>query len=288
MNLLLKWALKQSDGLLWFSQALWPREPGDSNNIFPAWGGECILFLVVKAFPFLFSTVWLFIFCIPCTHGQSSRRPSTALAHEPGTIQVEALLKKPVFLKIVKDTPVYVSSKLERAIGSMAAGTIVRLIAFSDQAYRVRGKARHGEVSAWVPTITAVTPNPQLLPNLKRLHERQIKVEELIEARRVALGMTGEEVQSSLGKPTRKSSKLSASGREEKLEYVIYERVPQYQTSIDAFGRPFQAVTYLKMETGNLTVTLKDDVVESVEETKGHPLGSGGVKIVPAPMIFGF
>jgi hypothetical protein len=42
------------------------------------------------------------------------------------------------------------------------------------------------------------------------------------------------------------------------------------------------------METGNLTVTLKDDVVESVEETKGHPLGSGGVKIVPAPMIFGF
>jgi hypothetical protein len=27
-------------------------------------------------------------------------------------------------------------------------------------------------------------------------------------------------------------------------------------------------------------------VVESIEETKGNPLGSGGVRIVPGPMIF--
>ncbi len=243
---------------------------------------------LVKALSLLLSTVWLFGLCVPCTHGQSLRRPGTGLAQEPGTIQVEALLTKPVFLKVVQDTPVYVSSRLDRAIGSMAPGTVVRLIAISDQAYRVRGKARHGEVSAWLPAVAVATPDPQLVPHLKKLHERQIKVEEMIAARQVALGMTGEEVQSSLGKPTRKSSKLNASGKEEKLEYVIYERVPQYQTSMDAFGRPFQTVTYLKMETGNLTVTLKDNVVESVEETKGNPLGSGGVKIVPAPMIFGF
>jgi hypothetical protein len=283
-----KSALRQSGGLLGFSQALWPARLGGSNIIFPAHTEASIFVPIVKAFLFLLSIVWFCVFCIPNTHGQSLRRPSTSLAQEPGTIPIETLLTKAVFLKIVQDTPIYVSSKLERAIGSMAPGTVVRLIAFSDQAYRVRGKARHGEVSAWIPTAAAVTPDPQLVPNLKKLHERQIKVEEMIAARQVALGMTGEEVQSSLGQPTRKSSKLNASGKEEKLEYVIYERVPQYQTSMDAFGRPFQTVTYLKMETGNLTVTLKDNVVESVEETKGHPLGSGGVKIVPAPMIFRF
>lgn len=222
------------------------------------------------------------------TMAQLARRTGTALAQEPGTIQVEGLLTKAVFLKVIQDTPVYVSSKMDRAIGSMAPGTVVRLIALSDHAYRVRGRARHGEVSAWLPVAAAATPDPNLVPNLKKLHERQQKVEELIAARQIALGMTGEEVQAALGKPTRKSSKLSTAGREEKLEYVIYERVPQYNTSVDAFGRTFQTVTYLKMETGSLTVALKDNVVDSVEETKGNPLGSGGVKIVPGPMVFGF
>lgn len=216
------------------------------------------------------------------------RRPGTALPQEPGTVPVEELVTKPIFLKVVKDTPVYVSSKMERAIGSISPGTVVRLIALSDQAYRVRGKARHGDVSAWLPLETAASPEADLVPRLKKLHERQKKVDELIASRQIALGMTGEEVQAALGKPSRKSSKLNAAGREEKLEYVIYERVPQYTTSIDAFGRPVQTVTYLKMETGSLSVTLKDNVVDSVEETKGNPLGGGGVKIVPGPMVFGF
>ncbi|MCA1964241.1 MAG: hypothetical protein LDL31_09885, partial [Prosthecobacter sp.] len=173
-------------------------------------------------------------------------------------------------------------------IGSMAPGTVVRLVALSDDAYRVRGRARHGDVSAWLPMTAAATPEVDLVPRLKKLYERQKKVQELIAARQIALGMTGEEVQAALGKPSRKSSKLSAAGREEKLEYVIYERVPQYTTSLDAFGRPFQTVTYLKMETGSLSVILKDNVVDSVEETKGNPLGTGGVKIVPGPIVFGF
>jgi hypothetical protein len=91
-----------------------------------------------------------------------------------------------------------------------------------------------------------------------------------------------------MGRPTRKSSKLNASGKEEKLEYVIYEKVPQYTTGVDAFGRTFQTVTYIKVETGSLAVNLKDNVVDSVEETKGNPLGTGGVKIIPGPMILGF
>jgi hypothetical protein len=219
---------------------------------------------------------------------QTVKRPTSRLAVEPGTIHVEDILPKAVFMKVMQDSPIYVSSKMDRAIGSMAPGTIVKLVGMSDTAFRVRGKARHGDTSGWLPAAAVAHPDPNLVTNLKKLHERQTKVEELIAAHQIALGMTGEEVASSLGKPTRKSSKLSATGKEEKLEYVIYERVPQYNTSVDAFGRPFQTVTYIKVETGSLSVNLKDNVVDTIEETKGNPLGGGGVKIIPGPMVFGF
>jgi hypothetical protein len=232
--------------------------------------------------------LFLLVVLVGTLSAQTAKRPSSRLAVEPGTMHVEDILPKPVFMKIVQDSPIYVSSKLDRAIGSMAPGTIVKLVGMSDTAFRVRGKARHGDTSGWLPTAAAAHPDPNLVTNLKKLHERQTKVEELIAAHQIALGMTSEEVASSIGKPTRKSSKLSAGGKEEKLEYVIYERVPQYTTSVDAFGRPFQTVTYIKVETGSLAVNLKDNVVDTIEETKGNPLGTGGVKIIPGPMIFGF
>ena len=219
---------------------------------------------------------------------QTARRPTSRLAVEPGTIHVEDILPKPVFMKVVQDSPIFVRSKMGRAVGSMAPGTIVKLVGLSDTAFRVRGKARHGDTSGWLPAAAVAHPDPNLVANVRKLHERQVKVKELIAAHQIALGMTGDEVAASMGKPTRKSSKLSAGGKEEKLEYVIYERVPQYNTSIDAFGRAFQTVTYIKVETGSLAVNLKDNVVESIEETKGNPLGGGGVKIIPGPMVFGF
>jgi hypothetical protein len=35
-------------------------------------------------------------------------------------------------------------------------------------------------------------------------------------------------------------------------------------------------------------VNFKNNTVETIEETKGNPLGTGGVKIVPGPVLFGF
>ncbi len=218
----------------------------------------------------------------------TARRPTSRLAVEPGTIHVEDILTKPVILKVISDAPIYVSSKLDRAIGSMMPGTLVKLVAISDTAFRVRGKARHGDTSGWLRAADVLSPDPNLVPSLKKLHERQTKVEELITAHQIALGMTSEEVLASMGKPSRKSSKLSAAGKDEKFEYVIFERIPQYNTSVDAFGRAVQTVTYIKVETGSLSVNFKNDIVDTIEETKGNPLGGGGVKIVPGPVIFGF
>lgn len=227
-----------------------------------------------------------FVLLSAVSQAQLSKPRKSMIPPEPGTINVEDILSKPVTLKVLQEAPVYTRSALDQAIGSMAPGTLVKLVGLSDHAYRVRGRARHGDVAGWVRMGDLLSPDPDLVPNLKKLHARQTQVEEMIASKQVALGMTSEEVQSSLGKPARRSTKINAGGREEKLEYVIYERVPQYTTGLDPYGRPVQSVVYLKVETGNLAVTLKDDVVESIEETKGNPLGSGGVKIVPGPMIF--
>ncbi len=214
-----------------------------------------------------------------------SRRSESRLADEPGTISIEGLLPKPVVVKVPQEAVIYYHSDLQRPLGSMAPGTVVTLVALSDTAYRVRGRARHGDVAGWLRPTDVISPDPDLHANLKKVYERQQKVQELIANKEVALGMTLDEVRESLGKPARTSSKVTAFGREDTLEYATFERVPQTVTGRDPFGRLVQSVVYVKVETGTLSVQFKDNVVEAIEEKQGNPLGGGGVKIVVPPII---
>lgn len=212
-------------------------------------------------------------------------RPST-LPQEPGTFSVEGLTPKPILVRIQAETPVYTTNKFERAIGSFAPGVAVTLVAMSDTAYRVRGRARHADVAGWVKQADVLSRDPMLADKLKKLFERTQQVAELIKNNQVALGMTSEEVQASLGRPTRTSAKINAAGKQERLEYAMFEKVPQVTTTRDAFGQLVQTVIYVKVEVGTLALSFKDGVVDEIEETKGNPLGAGGVKMVPVPIVF--
>ena len=88
----------------------------------------------------------------------------------------------------------------------------------------------------------------------------------------------------SLGKPSRKSSKITAAGKEERLEYAIYDHVPQTTTGTNAFGQIVQSVIYVRVEVGTMSLSFKDGVVSEIEETKGNPLRGGGVRTVPPPV----
>ena len=210
---------------------------------------------------------------------QSSRSAASSLATEPGAISVEGLLSKPIRLKVKQEAPIYYHSDFERALGSMAPGTVVVLVGLSDTGWRVRGHARHGDVAGWMRPLDLISPDPNLAANLKKLYERQKQVDQLIKAHQVALGMTMEEVQASMGKPTRKSSKVTAAGREDKFEYAVYDKVPQAVVGRDPLGRIIQSIVYVKVEVGTLAISFKGGIVEALEETKGNPLGAGGVKI---------
>lgn len=218
---------------------------------------------------------------------QTRRGGNTSnLLDEPGTITVEGLLPKPVIVKVAQEATIYYHADLQRPLGAMAPGTIVTLVALGDNAYRVRGRARHGDVAGWLRPADVISPDPDLHENLKKVHARQLQVRELIANNEVALGMTTEEVRESLGKPTRSSSKVTTFGREDTLEYSIFERVPQAVTGLDPLGRIVQSIVYVKVETGTLSISLKDNLVDAIEEKQGTPLGGGGVKIVVPPIIF--
>lgn len=204
---------------------------------------------------------------------------------EPGAMYVEDILPKAVRLTVTKESPIYYQIDMQRVLGAMPSGTVVQLVAMSDEGYRVRGRARHGDVAGWMPRDALKSQDPQLPEKLKAFYERRKQVDALIADHQIAIGMTVEEVKTSLGNPSRKSSKITANGREEALEYSIYERVPQITTVRDRLGNLVQTTIYVKVETGRLSVAFRDDVVTEISETMGNPLGSGGVKLLPIPVV---
>ena len=107
---------------------------------------------------------------------------------------------------------------------------------------------------------------------------------ELIENNEIALGMTIDEIAESIGRPSRKSSKLNKGGREDIYEYVTYKRIPQSRYVRDQRGNLYRDTYYIKVESGKLTVTFKDKIADSIEETEGGEAG-GQIRIVPAPII---
>lgn len=209
----------------------------------------------------------------------------SSLAVEPGTIPLEEVLTKPVRLTVKQDSAIYYQSTMDRTLGAMAAGTIVTLVGMSDTAYRVRGRARHGDVAGWMRADDVILPDPKLPDKLKALYERQLQVTQLIDSHQVALGMTKVEVQQSLGKPTRTTSRLTAAGREEKLEYAVFEKIAQPAVGRAPNGQLVESVVYVKVEVGTLSISFKDNVVDVIEETKGAPLHGAPVKIVPMPVV---
>ena len=215
-------------------------------------------------------------------HAQSGK---SRLPTEPGVIEVEGVLPKPLKLTVAADSIIYYQGDLQRALGNMAPGTVVQLIAINDTAWRVRGRARHGDVAGWMRIGDLRSPDPKLAEKLKAYCERQKTVQELIQKHQIAIGMTGDEVKASLGQPARKSSRVTGTGKEETLEYAQYKNVPQTVTGRDQFGNIVQSIMYVKMETGRLTVAFSGGAVTEIQETQGStPLPGGGVKIVPAPV----
>ncbi|MFV1996365.1 MAG: hypothetical protein ACC661_13085 [Verrucomicrobiales bacterium] len=206
------------------------------------------------------------------------------LGREAGAIYFEEILDQPLKLKVLRETKVYLQLNGQRAVGTLIPGREVELLAMSDKAYRVRGRARHDQGAGWVRPADLEGMTENLKENLKKLYARQVLVEDLIAKKQVALGMTIGEVERSMGAPTEASSRLDKDGRRDSYAYITYKNVPQYHTTYGNDDEIFTGWTYIKVEVGRITIEFEDEMVVSIAEKEGAPGGST-IRTVPAPVI---
>lgn len=209
----------------------------------------------------------------------------TSLSREKGAIYLEDFVEKPIKLEVKKMVHAYSTLEGKRYLGTLAPGQKVTLIAVSDRAYRVRGKAQQGQIAGWVGHGYLEALETEFVENLQKAAERKKLVDELIANEEVALGMTLDEVQASLGKPTKTASRVDHEGKTDTFHYITYERVPQsnYVRGID--GRLYRQTTYIKVETGKVTIDFTDGLVTAISESEDHQRPRD-LKILPVPILF--
>lgn len=228
------------------------------------------------------------------------------IVRDPGAIYLSDFGQKPFRVKLLRAAPSYFDINLTRYAGTLRFPQVVQLEAVSDHAVRIRGNAQQGGVAAWIP-YNELEPLPEnFVSNLRKSEERREIVDALIAKNEVAIGMTSEEVRRSLGKPQKTTKRADKSGTQQIWEYVKYELVPQTtyapgynQTVITYPGTPkkpggtfvqtgggYVANTiYVKVPVGTLTVTFKDNLVDSLDQSEGTLVGkSGQVSIVTPPI----
>ena len=202
---------------------------------------------------------------------------------EEGAIYLEDLLAKPVKLATIAEAPCFWKIDRQKFLGTLRKGQLVEVQAVSEGAYRVRGQAKQGQVLGWVEPKYLSPLKPEFLENLRQNAARQAEVEALIARNEVAINMTPEEVMRALGKPAKKTSRLDATGREELWEFVRFERVPQEVNTTDRYGRLVTNYVYVKVPTGKLNVTFKNNLTAELEQTEGTLDRAARVKIVAVP-----
>jgi len=252
------------------------------------------------------------IFALLCLLASAVAAPP--IIRDPGVIYLSDFSIKPLRLKVLEPAHTYFDIEQSRYAGTLRFPQIVQAEAFADNGLlRVRGNAQQGGIVAWVPP-EFLEPLPEnFLANLKKSEERRRTVEALIEQNEVAIGMTVEEVARSLGRPQKKTKRANSSETQQVWEYVKYNLVPQ-TTYVPVNPRPiipffppnrrpgppgppcppdgnlvqntpgFVASTiYIKVPVGTITLTFKNNLVESIEQSEGTTTG-GQVSVVIPPI----
>jgi len=212
-------------------------------------------------------------------------RTKSDLVQEEGAIYLEVMVEKELPIRVTQSAAIYSTLQGDRWLGNTLPNQNAVLLAVSEKAYRIRGKAKQGQVAGWV-SKSAVEGLPEgFEASLREFHERYLFVSELIKNQQVALGMTVDEVIASIGPPDKRQSKVTNEGRADSLEYISYERVPQTVMSIDSFGRPAAITQYIEVESGRVQVEFANDTVTAISESEGLNFANArGLVTVPPPV----
>lgn len=233
-------------------------------------------------------TLFLIAFCFSLPlHAQTKTRGSKSLLDsDPDVVYLDQTLTKPINLTVIKEAPVFSDKNGSNRLGILKAGQVVPLEAMTEKIYRVRGQGTRDGISGWVAPWAFSSTDPDFVANLKKLYERQILVQKLIEEQRIAIGMTIEEVTLSLGKPTKTSSRKTAEGESGRWEFIEYEDVKNYVTEIDrSTGIAYRRLlSVTRTEKSKTAVEFENNLVTAVEESEDRQ--GNNVRIIVPPLIF--
>jgi hypothetical protein len=208
------------------------------------------------------------------------------LDSDPNVVYLDRTLKKPIELKVIKEAPVFSDTEGKLRLGTLKANQSVRLEAITEKIYRVRGQGMRDGIAGWVAPWAFSSTDPEFVAHLKQLYERQIQVQALIEAKKIALGMTLEEVAQAFGKPTKTSLRKTPKGESGRWEFVDYVEIKHYITRVDPVTnevyRQFSHIT--REEKSRTDVEFEDNLVTAIEESENKK--SGPVRIIVPPLMF--
>lgn len=211
----------------------------------------------------------------------AQQQRASSLTRERGAVYVEDFTDDTVKLTLVQPASAFADPAARRPLGQLLGGQKVDLIAFTEKACRVRGRAAHDTIVGWVGIKFLKADDPQFFDKLKQAAARQADVEKFIARKEVAIGMTPDEVIRALGKPDEETTNVRQEGSTGSFSYVTYDRIPQRNVGRDRYGRLVQTVTYIKVETGRLTVDFENGTVAGLQSTKGKPNWNNSRIVVP-------
>jgi len=217
----------------------------------------------------------------------SSRTSKTSLNNDPEILELEDY-STPIKLLLVKDTALYASKSgnKSRKLGTLTSGSSVQLVAMTQNVYRIAGKGKYGKIRGWVSPKSVASQDPDFVENLKNLYQRQIKVNELIAKKQVAIGMTIEEVGKALGKPTKKEVAITKDGNSGSYQYIQHDQQKHYRyVSNQLTGTVYKQLSHItNIEKSNTSIDFINDVVTSIT-TKDDASESQINTIIP-PIYF--
>ena len=215
-----------------------------------------------------------------------SRR--SLLDSDPDVVYLDQHLDKPIELRIIKEAPIFSDKDGKRQLGTASTDQKGVLAPMNEKAYRVSAKTGGNRVKGWVAPWAFASKDPEFVENLRKLYERQLEVEKLIDENSAAIGMTMDEVGRALGTPTKTKIRQDKKGRSGTWEFIDYEDINHYTYVRDPVtGQVYRQLSHVtREEKGKTVVEFEDEVVTAIEQSEDR--GPGAARVVVPPLWFGW
>lgn len=232
--------------------------------------------------------IWLVFAALVALSPRLDAQRRSLLDDDPNVVYLNQVLAKPLEVTVIKEAPVFSDYEGRHRLGTLRANQKVVIEAITDKVYRVRGQGLRDGIAGWVPPWAFRSNEPEFVELLKKLYEREIQVRKLIAEKRLAIGMTFDEVRRCKGEPNKSSIRRDGEGQSGRWEYVEYENVNHYTIRVDPVTRQeFRVLSHVtREEKGKTVVEFENGLVSAIEETaEDRP---SNTRIIVPPVIVGW